>query len=262
YIPPNTGAFGSFGVSGVFQGAVMVFFAYCGFDAVSCASQEAKNPQYDVPVGILTSLGVAAVLYVAVGAVLTGIVSYRALGVPHPLAVGIAATGQGWLETTIEVGAVVGLASVLLLQLYGQTRVFFAMAHDGLLPRAATRVHPVFGTPHITTWAVGLGVAILAGLLPVQILGELTSIGTLFAFSLVSIGVLVLRLRRPDLRRPFRVPGGPYLVPLASLACSGLLMTTATPQTLARLFGWMAFGLCFYGLYSYRRSALRAGAPR
>ena len=262
YIPANTGAFGSFGVSGVFQGAVMVFFAYCGFDAVSCAAQEAKRPQRDVPIGILVSLGVATVLYVAVGAVLTGIASYKTLGVPHPLAVGIASTGQGWLETVIEAGAVVGLASVLLLQLYGQARVFFAMAHDGLLPRVATRVHPVFGTPHVVTWAVGAGVAFLAGLLPVEILGELTSIGTLFAFSLVSIGVMVLRLKRPELPRPFRVPLGPYVVPVASLLCSGLLMTTATPQTLARLFGWMGLGLAFYALYGYKRSRLRAAAPR
>ncbi len=257
-VPPNTGEFGHFGVSGIFQGATLVFFAYIGFDAVSTAAQECKNPQRDLPIGILGSLVICTVLYIAVSIVLTGVVPYQQLNVPHPIAVGIQATGIGWLETAVEVGAIAGLSSVMLVMLLGQPRIFYSMAQDGLLPKAAARIHPRFGTPHITTMISGGICAIAGGLLPIDILGELTSIGTLFAFVLVSIGVMILRLNRPDLPRAFKVPGGPYLVPGLAALSSGLLMYTATTHTIMRLFIWMAIGLVIYFLYGYRRSKLRA----
>ena len=258
FIPPNTGTFGKYGVSGIFQGATMVFFAYIGFDAVSTAAQECKKPQRDLPIGILVSLAVCTVLYVVVSLILTGVVSYTELSVPHPIAVGIKVTGIGWLETAVEVGAIAGLSSVMLVMLMGQPRIFFAMAKDGLFPKVAAKIHPRYGTPHITTVITGVVCAIAGGLLPIDILGELTSIGTLFAFVLVSLGVLILRLKRPDIQRSFKVPGGPYLVPLLGAATSGMLMYTATTATLVRLFLWMGIGLVFYFLYGRRYSKLRA----
>jgi APA family basic amino acid/polyamine antiporter len=258
FVPPNEGPFGRFGLSGVLQGATMVFFAYIGFDAVSTAAQETRNPQRDMPIGILGSLAVCTVLYIAVSLILTGVVSYTKLSVPHPIALGVEATGQRWLETAIEVGAIAGLSSVMLVMLLGQPRIFFAMAHDGLLPRAAAKVHPRYGTPYITTILTGLVCAVAGGLLPIDILGELTSIGTLFAFVLVSIGVMILRVRRPNLPRAFKAPGGPYLVPVLGALTSGLLMYTATTATILRLFGWMALGLVIYGAYGRKHSKLRA----
>ena len=260
FIPPNTGVFGQFGISGVFQGATMVFFSYCGFDAVSTAAQESRRPQRDIPIGILVSLVVATILYVAVSFVLTGIVPYQKLSVAQPIAVGIAATGLGWLETVIEVGAIAGLTSVLMVQIYGQTRIFFTMSQDGLLPAAVSRVSAKRGTPVLITWVTGAVVALGGGLLPIDILGELTSIGTLFAFVLVSIGVMLMRLRYPNAPRLFRVPFGPYVLPLSSVMVSTLLMYTATTHTIMRLFIWMALGLLVYGLYGYRHSKLSAAA--
>lgn len=254
FIPPNTGAFGHFGWSGVFQGATMLFFAYCGFDAVSIAAQETINPQRSVPIGIVASLSVAALLYVAVSLVLTGIVPFRQLGVPDPMAVGIAATGHAWMEEMVDVGAVAGLTSVLLVQLYGQTRLFYTMAHDGFLPTAAARIHRRWGTPIVTTVVTGVCAALAGGVLSIEILGELTSIGTLFAYLLVSLGVMLLRVRRPDAPRGFRVPGGPYLVPMASAAIAGTLMCTATWHTLVRLVGWMVVGLVVYFCYGHRHA--------
>ncbi|HMI83349.1 MAG TPA: amino acid permease [Polyangiaceae bacterium] len=258
FIPENTGAFGKYGWSGIFQGATMVFFAYIGFDAVSTAAQEAKNPQKDMPVGILGSLAVCTLLYIAVSLILTGVVPYQKLSVPHPMAVGIAATGIGWLEFAVEVGAIAGLSSVMLVMLLGQPRVFFSMAHDGLFPRVAAKVHPRFGTPHITTMITGVICAIAGGILPIEILGELTSIGTLFAFVLVSLGVMILRIKRPDIPRAFKVPGGTYLVPICGALTSGVLMYTATTPTLIRLFVWMAIGLVIYYTYGRKHSVLRA----
>jgi APA family basic amino acid/polyamine antiporter len=258
FIPPNEGTFGRYGFSGILQGATMVFFAYIGFDAVSTAAQEAKNPQRDLPIGILASLGICTVLYVAVSLILTGVVSYTQLSVPHPISVGIAATGIEWLTVAVEVGAIAGLSSVMLVMLLGQPRIFFSMAHDGLFPPVAARVHPRFGTPHVTTIITGVVCAIAGGLLPIDLLGELTSIGTLFAFVLVSLGVLILRLRRPDIPRAFKVPGGPYVVPICGALTSGLLMYTATTPTLIRLFVWMAIGLAVYAGYGRHHSKLRA----
>ncbi|HEX4447479.1 MAG TPA: amino acid permease, partial [Polyangiaceae bacterium] len=224
FIPPNEGKFGRFGVSGVLQGATMVFFAYIGFDAVSTAAQETKNPQRDLPIGILVSLGICTVLYIAVSLILTGVVPYPQLDVPHPIAVGVEATGQLWLATAVEIGAIAGLSSVMLVMLLGQPRIFFAMAHDGLFPKVAAKIHPRFGTPYITTIITGAVCAVAGGVLPIGILAELTSIGTLFAFVLVSIGVMILRIKRPDLPRAFRAPGGPYVVPILGAVSSGLLM--------------------------------------
>jgi APA family basic amino acid/polyamine antiporter len=261
FIPENTGEFGKFGVSGILQGATMVFFAYIGFDAVSTAAQEAKNPQRDLPIGILVSLAVCTVLYIAVSLVLTGVVSYKELSVPHPIAVGISVTGIGWLTTAVEIGAIAGLTSVMLVLLFGQPRIFYSMAHDGLFPAFAARVHPRYKTPYVTQIGAGLACALAGGVLPIDILGELTSIGTLFAFVLVSLGVMILRLKRPDIPRAFRVPGGPYVVPILGALSSGLLMYTATTHTLIRLFVWMAIGLVIYWAYGFKHSRLRASAP-
>jgi APA family basic amino acid/polyamine antiporter len=262
FIPDNTGEFGHFGLSGVFQGATTVFFAYIGFDAVSTAAQETKNPQRNLPIGILGSLGICTVLYIAVSVILTGVVSYKELGVPHPIALGISVTGKRWLETAVEIGAIAGLSSVMLVMLLGQPRIFYSMARDGLFPEFATRVHPRFGTPYITTIVSGVLCSVAGGLLPLEVLGHLTSIGTLFAFVLVSIGVMVLRLRNPEIPRAFRVPGGAYVVPLLGAGSSGLLMCTAPPSTLLRLFVWMAIGLVFYASYGRVHSKLRQAAPR
>jgi basic amino acid/polyamine antiporter, APA family len=255
FIPPERGH-GHFGFSGVMRGAATVFFAYIGFDAVSTAAQETRNPQKDLPFGILGSLAVCTVLYVAVSAVLTGIVPYTQLAVPHPIAVGVEATGQRWLATLVEIGAIAGLSSVMLVMMMGQPRIFFSMATDGLLPPGAARVHPRFGTPWVTTIITGVVVAIAGGLLPVGVLAQLTSVGTLFAFVLVSLGVLILRRQRPDIPRGFRVPGGTYLVPICGALTSLYLMLQESASTLIRLFGWMAIGLVIYGLYGRKHSKL------
>jgi len=195
-----------------------------------------------------------------VSLILTGVVPYTKLSVPHPIAVGIAATGIHWLESAVEVGAIAGLSSVMMVLLMGQPRIFFSMAHDGLLPPFAAKVHKRFGTPHVTTIITGLVCALAGGLLPIDILGELTSIGTLFAFVLVNLGVMILRLKRPDLHRTFKVPGGPYVIPILGALFSGGLMATATPHTLIRLFAWMAIGLVIYFLYSRKHSKLHVSS--
>jgi APA family basic amino acid/polyamine antiporter len=257
FIPENTGEFGRFGWSGIMQGATMVFFAYIGFDAVSTAAQECKNPQRDLPIGILGSLAVCTVLYIIVSMVLTGVVPYPELSVPHPISVGIAVTGKPWLSTVVEVGAIAGLSSVMLVMLLGQPRIFYSMARDGLFPPIGAKVHPKYGTPHVTTIASGLMCALCGGLLPIDILGELTSVGTLFAFVLVSLGVMILRIKRPDLPRAFKVPGGTYFVPLCGALSSAALIYTATTHTLIRLVAWMALGLVIYFAYGKKHSKLR-----
>jgi APA family basic amino acid/polyamine antiporter len=260
FVPANTGKFGQFGTSGILRGATRVFFAYIGFDAVSTAAQETRRPQRDLPIGILVSLAICTVLYIAVSLILTGVVPYTKLNVPHPIALGVEATGQRWLETAVEIGAIAGLSSVMLVMLLGQPRIFFAMAQDGLFPKVAAKIHPRFGTPYITTIVTGALCALAGGVLPIDILAELTSIGTLFAFALVSIGVMILRLKRPDMPRAFTAPGGPYLVPLLGVATSVALMVTATVPTIVRLFVWMALGLALYFAYGRKHSKLRREA--
>jgi APA family basic amino acid/polyamine antiporter len=257
FVPANTGKIGHFGASGILRGAVRVFFAYIGFDAVSTAAQEARKPQRDVPIGILASLAICTVLYIVVSLILTGVVSYTKLDVPHPIAVGVEATGQRWLATAVEIGAIAGLSSVMLVMLLGQPRIFFAMANDGLFPAIAAKIHPRYGTPYVTTIATGVFCAIMGGVLPIDILAELTSIGTLFAFALVSIGVMILRLKRPNIPRAFRVPGGPYVVPILGVFTSVGLMAFATVPTVIRLFLWMALGLALYFFYGRKHSKLR-----
>jgi APA family basic amino acid/polyamine antiporter len=257
FVPANTGKFGQFGASGILRGATRVFFAYIGFDAVSTAAQETKRPQRDLPIGILASLAICTVLYIVVSLILTGVVSYTKLDVPHPIAIGVEATGQRWLSTAVEIGAIAGLSSVMLVMLLGQPRIFFAMAQDGLFPKVAAKIHPRFGTPYVTTIVTGALCALAGGVLPIDILAELTSIGTLFAFALVSLGVMILRIKRPNIPRAFTAPGGPYLIPILGVVTSVGLMVTATIPTIVRLFVWMAIGLFVYFAYGRKHSKLR-----
>jgi len=253
FVPPNTGEFGEFGWSGVLRGAAIMFFAYVGFDAVSTAAQEARNPQRDLPVGILGSLVICTVIYIAVATVLIGIVPFTRLNVPDPLAVGIDATGLAWLSPVVKVSALFGLFSTMLVTLLGQTRIFFSMSRDGLLPEAFGWVHSRWRTPHLSTAITGVLVAVAAGLLPIGVLSQLVSMGTLLAFVLVSVGVLVLRRARPDLPRPFRTPGTPW-VPIAAAAVCLLQMAVLPAATWIRLLVWLGLGFAIYFLYGARRA--------
>ena len=258
FIPKNTGEWGHFGWSGILRGAGVIFFAYIGFDAVSTAAQEARNPQRDMPIGILGSLSLSTVLYILVAIVLTGIVSYTTLNVADPVAVGVDAMGKSmfWLRPIVKIAAIAGLSSVILVMLMGQPRIFYSMSKDGLLPPVFSKVHPKYKTPYVSTILTGSVAIILAGILPISILGELVSIGTLLAFAIVCVSILVLRRTRPDLHRPFRTPWVPVIPLLGALIC--LVQMAALPiDTWLRLIVWMAIGFVIYFTYGYQHSKQR-----
>ncbi|MEP6574557.1 MAG: amino acid permease [Gemmatimonadota bacterium] len=261
FIPPQTvGADGklvrgAFGWDGIVAGAGVVFFAYIGFDAVSTAAQEAKNPQKDMPIGIIGSLLICTLLYILVSGIATGVMSYTELNVPDPIAVVADRAGLGWISTFIKMGAIAGLSSVVLVMLLGQSRVFYSMARDGLLPQWVNNIHPRFQTPWITSIVTGLAVAIPAGWFTVREAGSLVSIGTLLAFVIVSVGILVLRIREPNLERPFKAPFV-WFTAFMGAASALFLMIHLPPVTWERLVIWMAVGFVVYFAYSRHHSRL------
>jgi len=265
FIPENKGHFGEFGWSGIARGAAVIFFAYIGFDAVSTAAQEAKNPQRDMPIGILGSLAICTLLYIAVAGLLTGIMNYSQLNVAAPVAAAVDTTGLRWGSLLVKCGTLAGLSTVMLVTLMGQSRIFYTMSKDGLLPQWASTIHPRFHTPWTSSVVTGLAVAIFAGLIPINVLGQLVSIGTLLAFVIVCAGVLILRSKRPDLPRPFKTPWSP-LVPMLGISISLLLMASLPLDTWLRLIIWLAIGFAIYFGYSRKHSLvgrpLRKLAPR
>ena len=256
FIPPNTGTRGEFGWSGILRGAGVVFFAYIGFDAVSTAAQEARNPKKDMPLGILGSLVICTILYILVSGLLTHMVPYTQLNVPDPVVIGIRTTGHPWATFLVELGALAGLATVMLVMLLGQSRVFYSMSRDGLLWPWASKVHPRFRTPYLSSIVVGFFVAVLATLVPLSVLDEMTSVGTLLAFVLVSAGVWVMRRSHPHVTRPFKTPMVP-LVPILSIVFSSVLIISLSGWTLLRLVVWLAIGLVIYFTYSRKHSKVQ-----
>jgi basic amino acid/polyamine antiporter, APA family len=259
FIPQNQGHYGQFGWSGIMRGAGVVFFAYIGFDAVSTAAQEAKNPQKDMPFGILGSLIICTVLYIIVAGLLTGVKSYSTLMVPAPVAEGAAAIGVGWAVLLIDIGAIAGLASVMLVMLLGQSRVLYTMSHDGLLWKWAGKLHPRFCTPYITSIVVGCFVTFLAAFFPITFLGQLVSLGTLLAFTIVCLGIWVMRVRRPDIPRPFRTPWVPF-VPIGGMIVSLALMLSLDAPAWIGFSSWLILGLIIYFTYSRRHSKVQQAA--
>jgi len=260
FVPPNTGSWGVYGVSGILAASGVIFFAYIGFDAISTAAQESKNPQRDMPIGILASLVICTVLYVIVSAVLTGMVGYTELNVAAPVALALDKYPDlHWLGIPVKLGAVAGMTSVMLVMTIAQARIFFAMARDGLLPPWFGRVHPRFRTPSTGTVVTGIAAALIGGLFPVGLLGHLVSIGTLAAFVTVCIGVLVLRQTRPDLPRPFRAPA-PWFTCLAGALVCGVMMVSLGAATWMRLLVWTVIGVLVYVGYGFRHSKLRPSA--
>ncbi len=255
FIPPKD-ADGNFGWGGISKGASRIFFAYIGFDAVSTAAQEAKKPQRDMPIGILGSLLICTILYIMVSMVLTGLVSYKTLNVGAPVALGIDATGVSWGALLVKVGAVFGLATVMLVMLLGQTRVFYSMSKDGLLWKWASAVHPRFRTPWITTIVFGIFAAMFPAFLPIGRLADLVNIGTLLAFTIVCAGVWVLRVRHPELHRPFKTPLVP-LVPILGMGSALFLMSRLAAITWEVMIGWLIFGLIIYFGYSVKHSKVQ-----
>jgi APA family basic amino acid/polyamine antiporter len=255
FIPPSEGEFGRFGWGGILAASGMVFFAYIGFDAVSVAAQEAKNPQRDMPIGIIGSLAISAALYILTALVLVGITDYRLLNVPNPVSF---AVGQvpalAWLAFPINIGALVGLASVVFVSLYGQSRIFYCMARDGFMWPLFGAVHPTFRTPHRGTVVTGVAAAVLAALFPLDILADLVSIGTLLAFVVVCIGIMMLRVSAPDARRPFRTPFVWFIAPAGIVTCMALMVSLSS-ATWLRLAVWTALGLAIYFAYGSRHAA-------
>ena len=257
FIPENTGEFGHFGWSGIVRGAAVVFFGFIGFDAVSTAAQEAKNPQKDMPIGIIGSLLVATILYVSFSYVMTGLVPYTEfLGDASPAATAFAVTGYHFLNSALIIAILAGYTSVILVMLMGQSRVFYSMSKDGLLPSFFSDIHPRFKTPWKSNLFFLVFVSILAGFVPISDLGHMVSIGTLFAFSLVSLGVIILRYKNPEIPRSFKVPGVPF-VPVIGIGICVFLMAGLPLESWERLFIWMAIGIGFYFLYGKKHSKLR-----
>lgn len=253
--PDNWSPFLPYGASGIFGGAAIVFFAYIGFDAVSTTAEETKNPQRDMPIGIITSLVICTILYIGAALVLTGMVPYYLLATPAPFSFAFGYIGLKWAKAVIAVAALLGITSVLLVSLLAQPRIFFSLSRDGLIPPLIARVHPKFKTPYIATIVTGIAVAICAGFIPIGTAAELTNIGTLFAFLLVCSGVIALRKKRPDLRRAFRVPLSPWIPLLGVIFCLGL-MISLPPLTWFRFLAWMGIGLLIYANYGYYKSKL------
>ena len=266
FIAPNTGEWGQYGWSGVFRASGVIFFAYIGFDAVSTAAQEAKNPQRDMPIGILGSLIVCTILYILVSGILTMIVPFSQLNVAEPIAVGIERTGYNGLRDLIKIGAIAGLSSVMLVMLMAQPRIFYTMSRDGLLPPVFGKLHPRFRTPYVGTILTGIICALVAGALPISLLGELVSIGTLLAFVIVCGGVWYLRVKEPNRERPFRTPMVP-LVPILGILVCFAMMAFLPLDTWLRLIVWMAIGIVLYFFYGRHhsvlgRAELAGGGPR
>ncbi len=263
FIPDNTGHFGEFGWTGILRGAGVIFFAFIGFDVVSTAAQEVKNPKRDMPIGILSSLAIVTVLYILVAFVLTGVVKYTSLrDVPDSIAVGINALGDGffWLRPIIKLGAIAGLTSVVLVLLYGQSRIFYTMAKDGMLPGIFATVHPRFRTPFITTLLIGAAAMIISGIFPIGFLGEMVSIGTLLAFVIVCVSVMVLRYTRPKLHRPFKTPFMPF-VPIMGTLVALVQMVSLPRDTWLRLLIWMFIGFIIYAIYGERHARKKPTRP-
>lgn len=254
FIPENQGG-NTYGYQGILKAAGVIFFAYVGFEAVSTAAQEAKNPQRDMPIGILGSLLVCTILYMALAAVLTGIIPYYKLNVPDPMALAVDSIGLGWLSFLIKVGAIAGLSSVMLVLVYGQTRVFYMMSKDGLLPAAFSKLHSKFKTPYVNTILIGICVGAAAGIVPLSELGDLVSMGTLAAFSIVCFSVMYLRHTQPEINRPFRVPGGP-IVPILGILFCGYLMYGIGWTVFVTLKLYFIAGVVIYLLYGQFTSKL------
>jgi len=261
FIPENTGSFGHFGWSGIGRGAAVIFFAYIGFDAVSTAAQEAKRPQRDMPIGILGSLAICTLLYIVVAGVLTGVVHYSQLNVAAPVAVGIDVTGVRWGSLLVKAGALAGLSTVMLVTLMGQSRIFYSMSRDGLLPPWAGKIHSRFRTPYVSSLIIGCFVAVFSALIPISVLGQLVSIGTLLAFIIVCAGVWLLRVKRPDLPRPFQTPMVPA-VPILGILISLVLMASLPLDTWLRLIIWLVLGFIIYFGYGRNHSRVQAAHKR
>ena len=260
FIPANTGAFGHFGWSGVLKAAGMVFFAFIGFDAVSTAAQEAKNPQKDMPIGILGSLIICTILYVLFSFVMTGVANYKEFaGVAAPVAVAIEKMGVSWLGPAINLAIIAGYSSVILVMLLGQSRVFYTMSKDGLLPKLFSDTHPKYKTPWKSNLLFALVVSLFAGFAPIALVGEMTSVGTLFAFVVVCAAVLILRYKEPNRERPFKTPLVPLIPILGILSCGALLVSLCLSDYLhfMRLVVWLAIGLVFYNVYGKKNSLVR-----
>jgi APA family basic amino acid/polyamine antiporter len=255
--PVNWHPFAPFGATGVMGAAAVVFFAFIGFDAVTSAAEEVRRPERDLPIGIIGSLAICTILYVIVSAIMTGIVPFRlfATAIDHPVSLALKHAGEDWFAGWIDLGAILGMTTVILVMAYGQTRIVYAMSRDGLLPPRLSTVHPRFGTPFFATWVVGILFGVIAAFVPLGVLAELVNIGTLAAFSLVSIAVIVLRRRRPDLKRAFRCPGVPFVPMVAVVFCVALMCFLSAVTWIAFLI-WLALGLAVYFGYARRRSLL------